>query len=70
MTGALQLLEMPSERIADAALPESGDVLVQLAVLPAQRGNCHPHDRLDVPQVKNCVFERPGMSDPTSLKYE
>jgi len=50
------------QRIADAALQEDGDVLVELAVLPTQGGNRHEHGRPDVSQAKDRLFDWAGMS--------
>ena len=56
--GGFELLELIVYPIADAALQQAGDVLVELAVLPPQGGNRHDHGRLDVPQMKDRVVER------------
>ena len=65
MARSLQLVELVLDAIADAALQERGDVLIQLAVLPPQCGNRHDHGRLHVSQVKDRAGERvPEGPDP------
>ena len=58
----LQPLQLIGKRIADTALQQAGDVLVELAVLPSQRGNCHDDRRMDMPQAQDCLLERPGFT--------
>lgn len=48
-----QLLGLIVESITDAALPQAGDVLIELTVLPPQRGNRHDQSVMHVPQVKD-----------------
>lgn len=48
-----QLLELVAEAIANRALQEAGDVRVELAVLPLQRGDRDDDRGMQVPQLKN-----------------
>jgi hypothetical protein len=57
VTAGLQFLELIVERITDAALQQSRDVLVELAILPPQSGNRHGRGRLDVLQMDDDLIE-------------
>jgi len=56
--GALQLLELIIDAVANAPLQEAGDILVQLAVLPPQGGNRDDDGRADMSQMKGHALER------------
>jgi len=57
MTGGFELRELVVERIADAALQQAGDVRIELAVLPPQRGNRHDNGRLEVAQARDHLID-------------
>src|SRR6185437_15074256 len=48
VTGSFQLLQLIADEVADAALQQSGDIRIELAVLPPQRGDRHDHGRANV----------------------
>ena len=48
MAGGFELFKLIAEAIADAALQEAGNVLVELAVLAPQGGYRHNNGRLNV----------------------
>jgi len=54
---ALQLVELILDAIADAALQQGRDVLVQFAILPPQCGNRYGHGRLHMPQAQDRAAE-------------
>jgi hypothetical protein len=53
-----QLLDLIVEAVADAALQQASDVLVQLTVLPPQGGNGDDHRGPDVSQMKGYILGR------------
>jgi hypothetical protein len=53
-----QLLDLIVDAIADAALQQASDVLVQLTVLPPQGGNGDDHRGPDVSQMEGHILGR------------
>src|SRR5579863_1044033 len=56
-TDGFQLLELLVKGVADAAPHQARDVLVELAILLPQGCGRHDRGRLDVPQVRDHLFE-------------